>query len=100
MQNRILTTGLGPLFENVPPRSAIASVLVDIAHNPARGHLWTAFWFEHARTAVRQRCLVPDRVIRADVACGREHLARWAQINVPFWIKPEVLSREGPVLAL
>ena len=23
MQNRILTTGLGPLFENVPPRSAM-----------------------------------------------------------------------------
>jgi hypothetical protein len=55
--------------------SNIASVLVDIAQNPARGHLWTAFWFEHASTAVRQRCLVPDRVIRADVASGREHLA-------------------------
>src|SRR5215831_8352583 len=80
--------------------SNVASVLVDIVHNPARGHLWTAFWFEHARTAVRQRCLVPDRVIRADVACGREHLARWAQINVPFWIKPEVLSREDSVLVL
>src|SRR5262245_47778679 len=25
MQNRILTTGLGPLFENVPPRSAMSA---------------------------------------------------------------------------
>src|SRR5215472_17445310 len=80
--------------------SNVASLLVDIAHNPERGNLRTAFWFEHASTAVRQRCLVPDRVITADVASGRENLAVWAQINVPFWIKPEVLSREGSVLVL
>jgi hypothetical protein len=34
--------------------SDVPGVLVDIAHNPTRGHIWTAFWFEHARTAVRQ----------------------------------------------
>jgi hypothetical protein len=32
----------------------------------ARGHLWTAFWFEHARTAVRA----------ADGVCGRINKAR------------------------
>jgi hypothetical protein len=42
--NRILTTGLGPLFENVPPRSAMlllqvhesAFGVVDGARSPAR----------------------------------------------------------------
>src|SRR5215472_8555878 len=34
MQNRILTTGLGPLFENVPPRSAMLLLQV---HESANG---------------------------------------------------------------
>src|SRR5262249_10589187 len=28
--------------------SNVASILIHIAHDPARRHIWTAFWFEHA----------------------------------------------------
>jgi hypothetical protein len=34
--------------------SNVASILVHIAHDPARGHIRTAFWFERAPTTVRQ----------------------------------------------
>jgi hypothetical protein len=80
--------------------SNVASILVHIAHDPARGHIRTAFWFEHAGTAVRQRRLVAERVIGADMASGGEHFAGWADINVPFLVKSEVFSRESPILAL
>jgi hypothetical protein len=81
--------------------SNVASILVHIAHDPARGHIRTAFWFEHASTAVRQRRLVAERVIGADMASGGgEQFVGWADINVLFLVESEVFSREGPILAL
>jgi len=50
--------------------SNVASILVHIAHDPARGHIRTAFWFERAGTAVRQRGQVAKRVIGADMPSG------------------------------
>src|SRR4029077_12558747 len=86
--------GLGQCTSNV------ASVFVHIAYDPARGHLWTAFWFEHAGTAVRREGLLAGRVIGADMTGGGQHFASWAEIDVPFLVEPEVLPREGPILAL
>src|SRR6516225_3009386 len=80
--------------------SNVARILVHIAHDPARRHIRTAFWFEHAGTAVRQRRLVAERVVGADMTSGSEHFVGWADINVPFWVESEVFSREGPILAL
>jgi hypothetical protein len=34
--------------------SNVVSILIHIAYDPARGHIRTAFWFEQARTTVRQ----------------------------------------------
>src|SRR6266511_3736569 len=34
------------------------------------------------------------------MAGGGEHFVGWADINGPFLVKPEVFSREGPILAL
>src|SRR6476659_6458710 len=31
---------------------------------------------------------------------GGQHFATWAEIDVPFLVEPEVLPREGPILAL
>jgi hypothetical protein len=80
--------------------SDVASSLVHIARDPAERHFRATFWFEHARPAVRPWCLVADRVIGADVAGGGQHFAGWADINVPFLVKPEVFPREGAILAL
>src|SRR5512133_2394841 len=80
--------------------SNVASILIHIAHDPARRHIRTAFWFEHAGTAVRQRRQVTERMIRADMAGRGEHFASWAEINVPFLVESEVFSRESPILAL
>ena len=80
--------------------SNVASSLVHIAHDPARGHVRTAFWLERARTAVRQRCVVTNPVIRADMPGGGHHFAGRADINVPFSVVPKVFPRKSPILAL
>src|SRR4029450_7009329 len=79
--------------------SNVASILVHIAHDPARGHIRTAFWLEHAGTAAGERRMVAERVIGADMASGGKHFAGWADINVLFLVEPEVFSREGPTTA-
>jgi hypothetical protein len=80
--------------------SNVASIFVHIAHDPPRGHVRAAFWLERARTAVRQRCVVANPVIRADMPGGGHHFAGWADINVPFSVVPKVFPRKRPVLAL
>jgi hypothetical protein len=56
--------GLGKRASNV------ASIFVHIAHDPPREHVRTAFWLERARTAVGQRCVVANPMIRADMPGG------------------------------
>jgi hypothetical protein len=71
--------------------SNVAGTLVHIAHDPTRGHVRTAFWFERARAAVRQGRLVTNRVIRTNMAGGRQRFSSRAYINVLFLVEPEVL---------
>src|SRR5262245_66491313 len=64
--------------------SNVASILIHIAHDPARRHFRTAFWFEHAGTAVRQRRQVTERMIGDDMAGRGEQFGSWAEETVAF----------------
>jgi hypothetical protein len=39
-------------------------------------------------------------MIGADMPGGRQHFAGWADINVAFFVEPEIFSRERSILAL
>jgi hypothetical protein len=39
-------------------------------------------------------------MIGTDMPGGGQYLAGWANINVPFFVKPEIFAREGAILAL
>ena len=68
----------------------IASILVDVACDLARGRVWTALRFEGTCAALALQSAVAHLVITAHVASGLEQLVRGTDVDVTLAIKPEV----------
>lgn len=72
--------------------SEIAGRLVDVPHDPARGHVWTASLLQRALPAARHGCEVSDRMVAVDPTAGRQHRACRADVEVA----PAVELELGP----
>src|SRR5262249_41177618 len=75
--------------------SDIAGSLIDVAHDPARRHVWTAPLFQRALTAAEHGCEVSDRMIAVDPATRRQRLACRTDVDVPPAVKSELRPRTG-----
>ena len=70
-----LIAGSGEGFGRHLSPGDVASVLMDVAHDAAGGHVGAALRPERAGPAVAEAGVVADRVICADAAGRRQHLA-------------------------
>ena len=65
---------------------------MDFAHDAAGGHVGAALRLERAGPAVAEAGVVADRVICADAAGRRQHLAGRASVDVTHLVEGEVGS--------
>ena len=70
----------------------IASILLDVACDLARGRVWTALRFEETPAAVSLQRKIAQLVVSADVASGLEQLVRGTHVYVTLAIKREVIA--------
>src|SRR5262245_9868344 len=78
--------------------SDVAGRLVDIPHNPARGHVWTASLLQWTLPAARHGCEVADRMVAVDPATGRQRSAYRADVDVAPAVELELGPRECAVV--
>ena len=70
----------------------IASILLDVACDLARGRVWTALRFEETSAAVSLQRKIAQLVVSADVAGGLEQLVRGAHVDITLTIEREVAA--------
>src|SRR6516225_8287597 len=80
--------------------SYVASRLVDIAHNPARGHVRATLLLQGTLAAAGDGCEVADRMIAVNPAIRCQRLARRTNVDIPPAIEPEVGPRERAIIPL
>src|SRR5512136_963629 len=78
--------------------SDVAGRLVDVPHNPARGHVRTASLLQRALPAARHGCEVSDRMVAVDPATGRQRRACRADVEVAPAVELELGPRERAVV--
>src|SRR6266545_1004869 len=78
--------------------SDVAGSLVDVPHDPARWHVWTASLLQRAIPAARHGCKVADRMIAMDPTARCQRFARWTNVNVASAVELELRSRERAVV--
>jgi hypothetical protein len=78
----------------------VASRLVDIAHNPARGHVRAALLLQGTLAAAGDGCEVADRMIAVNSAARCQRLAGRTNVDIPPAIGPEVGPRERAIISL
>ena len=78
----------------------IASILVDVACDLARGRVWTALRLEGTSAAVALQRKIAQLVISADVACGLKQLVRGTHVDITLAIEREVAAREGSIFSI
>jgi hypothetical protein len=72
--------------------SHVAGVLVDVAQDPASGHVRAALWFEWASPTHWHGCDVAHRMVGADRTCCRQSLACRANVEVARLVEGEVFA--------
>src|SRR6516165_3555324 len=80
--------------------SYVASRLVDIAHNPARGHVRATLLLQGTLAAAGDGCEIADRMIAVNPATRCQRLASWTNVDIPPAIEPEVGPRERAIIPL
>jgi len=80
--------------------SHVTSVLIDIAHDPARRHVRAATRLERTGPAVQHRCDVADCVIGTDMPSGDQLLSCRADIDIPLAVELKLGPRECTIISL
>ena len=70
----------------------IASILVDVACDLARGRVWTALRLEGTSAAVALQRKIAQLVVSADVAGGLEQLVRGSHVDIALTVELEVAA--------
>ncbi len=78
----------------------VASILVEIANDPARWHVWAALGLQCASPAVEYGGEVAEAVVGVHPATGRHRLPGWTHIDVPLLVEGEIEPGERSVIAV
>ena len=70
----------------------VASILVDVACDLARGRVWTALRLEGTCATVALKRKIAQFVVSADVAGGLEQLVRGTNLYITLTIEREVAA--------